>query len=151
MENSKKNTLFGVFGGILFSIIGGALWYLFYQIGLIAGLSVIFGLPLTILGYRLFCRQKNLKSVLISVFITLFSIVIAWYLCLCCDVYTIHNHWYNSGEISYSLSFFEAVKSAGIYLTEPKVGVYYWRDLGVGAVLCLIVSIFPISLALEKK
>ena len=39
----RENVLFGIVGAFLFSLVGGALWYVLYQVGFLAGVSGIVG------------------------------------------------------------------------------------------------------------
>jgi len=79
-ENSeiKENVLAGIVGAFLFSLAGGVLWFLLYQIGFVAGISGLVGAVCAIKGYSVFAKKESTKGIIISLIVTLVVMIIAW-------------------------------------------------------------------------
>ena len=150
-NNVEENVLAGMVGAFLFSLAGGILWYVLYQIGFIASISAIIGVIAAIKGYSFFSKKESLKGIIIAVVIALIVIVIAWYLCLSTDVYLVYGEWFASGEIDYEITFADAVWGSYNYLFDAEVGPSYWGDLAIGVVLGAIGCIQPIRSALSRS
>lgn len=134
----RENVLFGIVGAFLFSLVGGALWYVLYQVGFLAGISGIVGVICAIKGYSVFAKRESKKGVILSVIIAALVIVAAWYLCLANDVYVAYQEWYAAGEIDFTLTFFESVQYAYLFLEEPEIATGYFTDLAIGLGLCVL-------------
>ena len=128
----------GIVGAFLFSLVGGVLWYVLYQIGFMAGISGFVGVVCAMKGYAFFAKKESRKGVIISVLMSIFVMVIAWYLCLSTDVYKAYQEWYENGEIDFTVSFIEAVRGAYIFLSEPEIAPSYFGDLAIGLLLCVV-------------
>ena len=50
LQHREENVLFGVVGAFLFALVGGALYYILYQIGYLAGISGLIGVICAIKG-----------------------------------------------------------------------------------------------------
>ena len=149
-DNVKENVLAGIVGAFLFSLSGGILWYVLYQLGFIAGISALVGVIAAIKGYALFSKKENIKGIIISVIIASIVIIIAWYLCLATDAYNAYADWYAAGEIDYTITFAEAVRGSYLFLTEPDIGMAYLKDLGFGIIFGIIGCVQPVRDALNK-
>ena len=134
----KENVVAGIVGAFLFSLVGGVLWFLIYMFGFIAGISGLIGAVCAIKGYSIFAKKESIKGIIISVIISLLVIALAWYFCLAYDVYDVYNEWFEAGEIDFSISFFDAVRGAHIFLTDPEIGPAYFGDLAIGIILCIV-------------
>ncbi len=137
IEPKEENILAGIVGALLFSLVGGIVWFLLYQIGFIAAISGIIGVVCAIKGYAIFGKRESVKGVIISTVIAFLVIVIAWYLCLSYDVYRAYQEWYANGEVDFTLTFFESISNAHIFLTEAEIAVAYLKDLGIGLIFCV--------------
>ena len=134
----RENVLFGIVGAFLFSLVGGVLWYVLYQVGFLAGISGIVGVICAIKGYSVFAKRESKKGVIFSVIIAALVIVAAWYLCLANDVYVAFQDWYELGEVDYTVTFFEAVRGAYMFLEDPEIATGYFTDLAIGLGLCVL-------------
>ena len=134
----KENVLLGVLGAFLFALAGGALWFVLYLVGFIAALSGLVGVICAIKGYSLFAKKESVKGIVIAVVMTLLVIVIAWYFCLSYDAYIAHQQWFEEGEIDYTITFFDAVRNAHLFLADPEIGVGYFVDLAITILLCAV-------------
>ncbi len=136
LPNQEENVLAGVVGAFLFSLAGGALWFVLYQLGFLAGISGIIGVICAIKGYEVFAKKSSIKGIVISVIMAFLVLVIAWYLCLSLDVYQAYAEWFKMGEIDYEITFADAVLGSYIYLFDPATALSYWGDLAIGLLLC---------------
>lgn len=156
MENRKsiipaeENVIAGVVGALLFSLVGGVLWYLLYQVGYLAAISGIVGVVCAIKGYSLFAKKESMKGIIISIIAAVVVIVIAWYLCLATDVYNAYQEWYANAEVKFTISFADSVRVAYLFLEEPEIASGYLADLGIGLLLCVIGSVGYIINAFKR-
>lgn len=141
---------FGLVGAFLFSLAGGIIWFVLWQINIIAGISGFIAVICAIRGYAFFAKKESLKGVILSTIIAVLVIIIAWYFCLSFDCWQAYKAWYEEGEIDYTISFFDAVRSAWMYLTEPDIAFAYLKDLVIGLIFCVIACIKPISDAIAR-
>ena len=139
LNEQNENVLAGIIGAFIFALAGGVLWYLFYQMGFISGLAGIVGVICAVRGYSFFAKKESKKGIVIAVIMSIFVIILSWYLCLATDVYTIHGEWLEAGEITpYEMpTFFECVRFSYAYLFDPEVAVPYLSDLGIGLLFCI--------------
>ncbi len=146
----RENVIAGLVGAFLFSLAGGAVWYLLYQVGFIAGISGIIGVVCAILGYRVFARKESIKGVIFATIIAALVIVLAWYLCLATDVFKAHKDWYANGEIEYMPTFAECVRYGYTFLEEPEIARAYFADLGIGMLFCIIGAFASVRNAIAR-
>ena len=137
-QTIHENVLAGIVGAFLFSLAGGALWFLLYMVGFIAAISGLVGAICAIKGYSVFAKKESVKGIVISVIISLIVMVIAWYFCLAYDIYTVHMEWFEAGEIDFTYTFFESVRVAPIFLEDPTIRGAYVKDLVLGLAFCII-------------
>ena len=137
-EKIRENVVAGIVGAFLFSLAGGILWFLLYLMGFVAGKSGLVGAVCAVKGYSVFSKKESVKGVIISVVIALLVMVLAWYLCLAYDVFTVHQEWYEEGYIDYTITYFEAVQASSFYLEDPEIGPLYLKDLAIGLLFCVI-------------
>ena len=138
IEAVEEKVLAGIVGAFLFSLAGGVIWFVLYQIGFLAAISGVIGVICAIKGYAVFGKRESLLGIIISTVIAFLVIVIAWYICLSYDVYLVYQDWYANGEVEFSLTFFESVANAHLFLSEPEIAIAYLKDLGIGLVFCVI-------------
>lgn len=146
----KENVLAGTVGALLFALAGGVLWFLLYQVGFLAGISGIVGVICAIKGYTVFSKCESLKGVIISAIAAVVVMIIAWYLCLATDVYRAYQDWYANGEVDFTVTFAEAFRGAYWFLEEPEVAMAYYKDLGIGLLLCVVGAFRHVKNAVQK-
>jgi hypothetical protein len=149
----QENTLAGIVGAFLFSLAGGILWFVLYQIGFLAAVSGFIGVICAVKGYTFFSKSKNesLKCVIISSVMTTIVLIAAWYFCVAYDIYNIFYEWFLAGEIDYYYTFFEAVQVAPYILLENTAAlIAYVKDLAIGLLCAVLGVIYYLSLR-EKR
>ena len=150
IEPKEENVLAGIVGAFLFSLAGGIVWFVLYQVGILAVISGIVGVVCAIKGYAIFGKRESVKGVIISTVIAFLVIVISWYLCLSYDVYLAYQDWYANGEIDFTLTFFESVANAYIFFEDAEIAVAYLKDLGIGLIFCVIGAFGSVKSAIGK-
>lgn len=134
----------------MFSLAGGIIWFLLYQVGILAAFSGIIGVVCAIKGYAIFGKRESTKGIIISTVIAFIVLVLAWYLCLSYDVYDAYQLWYEEGHVDFTLTFFESVANAHLFLEEPEIASAYFKDLGLGLLFCVIGAFSYVKAAIGK-
>lgn len=151
LETRDENVVAGAVGAFLFSLAGGILWFVLYQIGFLAGISGFVAFICAVKGYEIFAKGSSKKGVVISVIASVIVIALAWYLCLSFDVYNAAQLWYEEGSVDFKITFAEAVMVSYEYLLDPEIGPSYWGDLAIGLALCLFSCFSNVKNALAKN
>lgn len=139
-----ENRLAGTVGALLFSLAGGIVYFLLYQVGYIAAISGLIGVICAFKGYEVFAKKLSKFGCIISVVMALLVIILAWYCCLAKDVYSAYQSWYADGEIDFTLTFAESLRNAYRFLSEPEISKSYVTDLIIGIFLCALGAVRPI-------
>jgi hypothetical protein len=147
-EKPKENVLFGIVGAFLFALVGGILYYVLYQIGFLASISGLVCVICAIKGYSFFAKRESIRGIVISIIIAVLVLTIAWYICLANDVYLAHLEWFANGEIDFTLTFFESIRYA--YLFLPDVPAYF-ADLGISLLLGAVGCFGYVKQMLQKQ
>ena len=148
--NSQRENIFaGVAGALLFSTVGGGMWYLLYRVGFLAGISGLVGVFAAVYGYRLFAGNQSVRGVVISVTAAVIMLIAAWYLCLTTDVYNVYKNGFASGDLDMELTFVQALSISYTYLEDKDIAFSYLKDLGLGLVLCAWASFSAVKNILE--
>ena len=147
-EEAEENVLFGVIGAFLFSLVGGVLYYVLYQIGYLAAISGIVGVVCALKGYAFFAKKESKKGIVISIIMAALVLVIAWYFCLSNDVYLAYQEWYANGEVDFTLTFFESVSVAYMFLLDVPG---YFADLGISLLLAGVGCAGYVTKVLKKN
>lgn len=147
LENG--NVIAGVVGAFLFSLIGGALYFVVYQFGFIAGICGLVTFVLANFGYSLFAKgNKNTAiGIAVSIIMTLIMIFIAEYLSLSYEIFKAAKE----AGTQVQISFFEAVKITPEFLEDPEVRGAVAKDLVFAYALGIIASIGNIVNIVKSK
>ena len=148
----KENVLAGAVGAFLFSLAGGILWFVLYQIGYLASISGLVAVICAVKGYTFFAKtKKESKTCLVlSVIIAVVVLAISWYLCVGYDIYLAYQDWYEAGEVDFTLTFFESINAIPVFFEEPEILVAYIKDLGMG-IFFAVIGIISYLASREKK
>jgi len=149
---TKENVLAGAVGAFLFSLVGGILWFVLYQIGYLASVSGLVGVICAVKGYTFFAKTKRESKIclILSVIIAMAVLAMAWYLCVSYDIYLAYQEWYEAGEVDFTYTFFESVQVVPYFFGEPEILVAYLKDLGMG-LLFAVIGIVSYLASREKK
>lgn len=148
----KENVLAGVVGAFLFSLVGGILWFVLYQIGYLAAISGLIGVICAVKGYTFFAKTKNesIRCLVISIITTVVVLAISWYFCVAYDIYLAYQDWFAAGEVDFTYTFFESVQVVPYFFTDSEILVAYLKDLGLGLLFAGLGVIYYLSLR-EKR
>ncbi len=147
----NENVLAGIVGAFLFSLAGGIVWFVLYQIGFLAAISGIIGVVCAIKGYAIFGKRESVKGVIISTVLAFLVIVAAWYLCLSYDVYKAYQDGFANGEVDFTLTFAESVRAGYLFLVEDaEIAIDYLKDLAIGLIFCVIGAFGYVKAAIGK-
>ncbi len=146
----KENVLFGAVGAFLFALVGGVIWYVLYQIGILAGISGIIAVVCAIRGYAVFSKGESPKGVFIATVMAALVIALSWYFCLSMDVYEAYLKWYAIGEVDFTLTRWEAIANAWWFLLDPDIAFAYLKDLILGLLLCVVGCVAPVRNAVAR-
>ena len=149
---TKENVLAGAVGAFLFSLAGGILWFVLYQIGYLAALSGLVGVICAVKGYTFFAKTKDESKtcLILSSIIAIAVLAISWYLCVGYDIYLVYQEWYAEGEIDFTLTFFESVQVVPYFFQDSEILMAYLGDLGMG-LLFAIIGVVSYLASREKK
>ena len=128
VKEPRESILFGVVGAFLFSLVGGILYYILYQIGIFNSISGAIGIVCAIKGYTFFSGRESRRGIVISVIITVLVIMIAWYLCVSGNVYKAYQNLYADGEVTHAMTYLDCVRVAWVFIVEVPTSLI---DLGL--------------------
>ncbi len=125
LGSKHGNIVAGIVGALLFSLVGGLLYFVIYQMDIIAGICGLVMFVLADFGYGLFAQTKS-KTSLVRLFVAIIAMVImifaAEYLCLSYEIFQVYQE-------EFGITFFEAVKATPEFLAEPEIGDAVIEDL----------------------
>ena len=149
----KENVLAGVVGAFLFSLVGGILWFVLYQIGYLASISGLVGVICAVKGYTFFAKVKeeSKKCLVFSVMLTIVVLAISWYFCVAYDIYLVYQEWFAAGEVDFTLTFFESVRAVSFFFEDSEILMGYLKDLGLGILFAGLGVIYYLSMREKKK
>ena len=139
-----ENMVAGIVGGVLFSLIGVALYFVCYQMGFIAGICGLAIFFLTGLGYDIFAKTKGKKStarLVTCILATVVMLFAAEYLSLAYEIYDFFK--------DLGISFFDAFASVPDFMADPEVGNAVMEDL-IFAYIFAVVAIVSELVAKAK-
>ena len=145
-DKGHGNILAGVVGAFLFSIIGGALYFVVYQMGYIAGICGLVIFVLANFGYGLFAKNTNKASVVclvVSILAMALMIFLAEYFCLSYEIYSVYE--------SEGITFFDALRATPEFLTDSEVSSAVVEDLVFAYIFGFAASISNIISARKAR
>ena len=139
-ENTNGNVVAGVVGAFLFALLGGVLYFIIYQFGVIAGICGLVMFVLANFGYGLFAKAKNtcVAGIITSVIVTLVMIFVSEYVCISYEIFQAYK--------DYGITIFDAIVATPDFLKDPEILSAVGGDLlfaylfGVVAMISSIVN-----------
>ena len=150
--NTKENVLAGAVGAFLFSLVGGILWFVLWQLGFLAAISGLVGVICAVKGYTFFAKTKRESKacLILSVIISMLVLAIAWYACVAYDIYLAYQEWFAAGEVDFTVTFFEAVNAVPYFFQDSEILLPYLGNLGMG-LLFAVLGVISYLASREKK
>ena len=151
--NTRENVLAGIIGAFLFSLVGGILWFVLYQIGYVASISGLVGVVCAVKGYTFFAKAKreSVLCLILSTLITVLVLAISWYFCIAYDIFLAYEEWFEAGEVAFSLTFFESINAVPMFLEDSEILTAYVKDLGLGLVFAVVGVIYYLAVRERKN
>ena len=149
---TKENILAGAVGAFLFSLVGGILWFVLWQLGFLASISGLVGVICAVKGYTFFAKTKRESKIclVLSVIIAIAVLAIAWYLCVAYDIYLAYQEWFAAGEVDFTYTFFESVQVVPYFFQDSEILMAYLGDLGMGLIFAIL-GVVSYLASREKK
>lgn len=144
--DGNGNIVAGIVGAFLFSLIGAALYFIVYQLGVIAGVCGLVTFILANFGYGLFAGTKNKNSIvgLISAIVMmLIMIFVAEYFCISYEIFQIYK--------DEGITIFDAVRATPDFLVEPELAKAVGSDLCFAYIFGIIASISNIINIIKSR
>ncbi len=134
--NGGENILAGIVGAFLFSILGGLLYFIIYQVGIIAGICGLVIFVLANFGYGLFAKTKNKASMVglvSSIIAMIVMIYAAEYFCISFEIFQVYK--------DQGITIFDAIRATPEFLAEPEIGEAVAGDLVFAYIFGFIATI----------
>lgn len=133
------NVVAGIVGAFLFALLGGLLYFVIYQVGIIAGICGLAIFVLANFGYTLFAKsnKNSMVGLVVSVVMMIVMIFVAEYTCLSYEIFKAFK--------AYDITFFDAVQATPQFMKEPEVIGSVLKDLGFAYLFGIIASISNIK------
>lgn len=134
-DKGNGNILAGVVGAFLFSLIGGLLYFVIYQIGVIAGICGLLIFVLANFGYNLFAKgnKNTIVSLVVSIIMMIVMIFLAEYVSLSFEIFQTFK--------DEGITIFDAIRATPEFLAEPEIGNAVAGDLAFAYIFGFIASI----------
>lgn len=148
----RENVLAGFVGAFLFALIGGALYFLIYQMGFIAGICGLITFVLASFGYGLLSGNRKQDSIpgLIAAFVMMLLIIfLAEYLCAAYEIYRAFTD--GTSGIVYDVAFIDVLRAMPDFLSEKDILGAVLQDLLFAYALGLVASISNITRAVKAR
>lgn len=148
----RENVLAGFVGAFLFALIGGALYFLIYQMGFIAGICGLITFVLASFGYGLLSGNRKQDSIpgLIAAFLMMLLIIfLAEYLCAAYEIYRAFTD--GTSGIVYDVAFIDVLRAMPDFLSEKDILGAVLQDLLFAYALGLVASISNITRAVKAR
>ena len=149
---ARENVLAGFVGAFLFALIGGALYFLIYQVGFIAGICGLITFVLASFGYGLLSgnrKQDSIPGLIASLLMMLLIIFLAEYLCAAYEIYRAFTDEVTG--FGYNVSFIDVLRTMPKFLAEREILGAFLQDLIFAYALGLVASISNISRAVKAR
>lgn len=130
----------GILGALLFSIIGGVIYFLVYQLGFVAGICGLATYLLAQFGYGLLAKTKNKASgvcIAVSLVATVVIIFVAQYFCISFEIYKAYAEW--------EITIADAIAATPEFLTDPDVSGAFIKDLAFAYIFGIAAVVGTIS------
>ncbi len=123
MNKGNGNIVAGAVGALLFALIGGVLYFILYQIDIIAGICGLVIFVLANFGYGLFAKsEKNSIAGLIAAIVSMIVVIfVAEYICVSYEIYDV----FKEADIT----LFDAIKATPDFLADSEVKSAFIKDL----------------------
>ena len=100
-RGSDKLVPLGVLGAFLFALVGGVVYYVLWNLNIIAALSGIICVICAIKGYEIFARESSKTGIIAAVVVSAVVMILAWYYCYCTDMQAYYQGLFDAGKVDF--------------------------------------------------
>lgn len=144
VPSGNGNVVAGIVGAFLFALIGGALYFVVYQMGYVASICGLATFVLASFGYDLFSRSKHSTIGMITAAIAFIAtIYAAEYLCISFEIFQVYK--------DIGITFFDAVRATSEFLKDEELMRAFIGDLVFAYVFGIVAVIGNIVSAVKAK
>ncbi len=146
IDEGNGNVILGIIGAFLFSLVGGVLFFVLYQLEILAAFSGIVMFLMANIGYRVFAGIKNKNTIVglvVSIVMVVVTTCLAEYLSL---AYVIYDTYKAEG-----VTLSDAFLATYYTIPDPEVLPYVIKDLLFSIVLGLVGSLSNIKQILDSR
>ena len=136
-NSTNGNIISGIVGAFLFSLIGGLLYFVVYQIGFIAGICGLVIFVLANFGYGLFAKPNSKNSIIgliVSIIATITMIFFAEYFCLSFEIFQVYKE-------ELGITIFDAIRATPEFLSEPEISKSVAEEVSTAYIFGFFASI----------
>lgn len=145
-SKTRENVLAGFVGAFLFALIGGVLYFLIYQTGIIAGICGLITFILANFGYGLLSGNRKGESIpglVASIIMMLLIIFLAEYICIAYEIYR--------ALAATKPSFINILRLMPEFLSDKDIFGAFVHDLVFAYLLGLFASIGNITRMVKSR
>lgn len=137
MIQEPENVLMGILGAFLFSLAGGVLYFIVYQLGFIAGIAGFVAVICAVKGYKLLGKRETLKGVIISVLVSVIVIVVAAFYSIGFSIIDGLRTFYPSASITVLNSPLYVIRAMQ---DSEDIMLAVVSDVGMALLLCIVAA-----------
>ncbi|MCR5808911.1 MAG: hypothetical protein K6G56_05055 [Clostridiales bacterium] len=144
-EPVDENVGLGIIGAILFGLIGAALYFGLYQLGVLAGICGLVMFALASFGYGLFSGAKkhiSLARAITAVIVAVALIFAAEYFCIAFEIFKAFK--------DEGITLLDAIHAVPLFLQEKEIAGAVIKDLAISYLLSAFAAV-PTIIATFKK
>lgn len=138
------NVVAGIVGAFLFSLIGGGLYFIVYQMGYVAGICGLATFVLAAFGYDLFSHSKNSIIGLIAAAVaTVAALFAAEYLSISYEILQVYKEM--------GITFFDSVRATPEFMQDEELRRAVIGDLAFAYIFGAVAVIANIASAVKAR
>lgn len=129
------NVIAGIVGAFLFALIGGLLYFIVYQIGIIAGICGLVIFVLANFGYNLFAKgdKNTMIGLIVSIIMMIAMIFLAEYISISYAIFQAYK--------DYGITIFDAIRLTSKSFENPEAASAIAQDLAFAYIFGIVASI----------
>lgn len=140
-----ENVAAGVVGAILFALVGGLAYFIFYQMNIIAGLAGFIAVICAVKGYSIFAKKESLKGVIIAIVASIVVIIAAEFISIAVALLPDLKTAFPEANVN----FFTSTRYVfSLFAENNEFRIEVIGELAIALVLCAIASFTSIRNAI---
>ena len=145
-EYKEEKIIPGILGALLFSLVGGIVCFILYQLNYVAALSGVIGVLCALKGYEMFSGKLTKKGVVISFIASIAAVILAMYVALGYSICEAINEY-----AVQKITIFDAISYIPETLAQySDLSSAFYSDVAMSVVFSIIGSIGYVVKALKS-